>query len=239
MKNDIYNPDYVRRLFNRMSSSYERMNYITSFGFSLRWRKDFLNPFNSTNDKVEVIDLMTGMGETWSATRRKFPNSNITALDFSDGMLSYAEIKNEKSFGNKVSILNQDMLNNQLESNHYDYVTCAFGLKTFDKKQLEVLARETQRILKPGGQFSFIEVSKPNHKILTALYEFYLGKAIPILGRVLLGNPIEYKMLWKYTNNFGDAKNTSEIFRTIGLKVEYSSYFYGCATGFSGMKKHN
>jgi ubiquinone/menaquinone biosynthesis methyltransferase len=239
MKKDIYNPEFVRSLFNRMSSSYERMNYITSFGFSLRWRKDFLNPFYSTNDKVEVIDLMTGMGETWSATRRKFPNANISALDFSDGMLSYAEIKNKKSFGNKVSILNQDMLNNQLESNHYDYVTCAFGLKTFDKEQLEVLAKETQRILKPGGQFSFIEVSKPNNAVLTVLYKFYLGKAIPILGRILLGNPIEYKMLCKYTNNFNDSKKASEIFHTVGLETEYCSYFYGCATGFSGVKKRN
>lgn len=54
---------------------------------------------------------------------------------------------------------------------------------------------ETKRILKPGGQFSFIEVSKPNNKLLKLFYGFYLGKLIPILSRLFLGNPEEYKML--------------------------------------------
>jgi hypothetical protein len=31
---DIYNPGYVEKLFDEMSESYERVNYITSFGFS-------------------------------------------------------------------------------------------------------------------------------------------------------------------------------------------------------------
>ena len=84
MENDIYNPEYVKSLFNKMSSSYERMNYITSFGFSIRWRNQYIKKFNKTNDKVYVIDLLTGMGESWSSIKKVFPNSNITALDFSD-----------------------------------------------------------------------------------------------------------------------------------------------------------
>ena len=34
---EIYNPAFVKNLFNSMSKSYNRMNYITSFGFSERW----------------------------------------------------------------------------------------------------------------------------------------------------------------------------------------------------------
>lgn len=236
MENDIYNPDYVKGLFNRMSSSYERMNYITSFGFSIRWRKQYLSSFNSTKDKVETIDLLTGMGETWRATKQILPNSNITALDFSDGMLTYAKTKNKLKFNSEITILKQDVLQNQLPDNHYDYVTCAFGLKTFDSEQLKTLAIETKRILKPGGQFSFIEVSKPQNIIFQKFYGFYLGQVIPILGKLLLGNPIEYKMLWQYTLKFGNAKYATEIFRETGLKVNYNSYFLGCATGFSGQK---
>lgn len=236
MENNIYNPEYVKGLFNKMSSSYERMNFITSFGFSIRWRTQFLETFKQTNHKAEIIDLLTGMGETWNATKNKLPNSTLTVLDFSDGMLKYAKQKSETKFNNEIIVLQQDILNNKLPSNHYDFVTCAFGLKTFNDEQLNMLALETKRILKSGGQFSFIEVSKPNNRILETLYGFYLGKIIPILGRLLLGNPEEYKMLWQYTNKFDNAKKAAEIFANTGLTTEFNSYFYGCATGFYGTK---
>ncbi len=236
MENNIYKPAYVKELFNKMSSSYERMNFITSFGFSIRWRRQFLENFKTTNNKVEIIDLLTGMGETWNATKKKLPNSKLTVLDFSIGMLKYAKEKSELKFNNEITILEQDVLNNQLPNNHYDYVTCAFGLKTFNDEQLQVLAFETKRILKQGGQFSFIEVSKPENKFLRLLYKFYLGKIIPILGQLLLGNPEEYKMLWLYTNKFENAKKAADTFAQTGLITNYSSYFFGCASGFYGIK---
>ena len=236
MKGDIYNPEYVKGLFNRMSSSYERMNYITSFGFSIRWRTQFLNVFKPTTAKVEVIDLLTGMGETWKATKQKFPNSNLTVLDFSEKMLEYAKQKSKEKFNNQIIFLQEDILQNDLPENHFDFVTCAFGLKTFNREQLNILARETNRILKPGGAFSFVEVSKPGNRILYLFYSLYLGKMIPVLGKLFLGNPEDYKMLWTYTHQFDDATKAREIFANTGLKTTFNSYFYGCATGFSGHK---
>ena len=102
---------------------------------------------------------------------------------------------------------------------------------------MKKLALETKRILKQGGQFSFIEVSKPENVILQKLYSFYLGRVIPVLGKLLLGNPTEYRMLWQYTVKFKNAKQAAEIFSSVGLKTEFNSYFFGCATGFSGCKQ--
>lgn len=236
MESNIYSPEFVKGLFNRMSSSYERINYITSFGFSIRWRTQFLKSFKQTKEKVEIIDLLTGMGETWKATKHKLPNSNLTVLDFSEGMLKYAQQKSIEKYNNEIKVLQQDILQNELPSNHFDFVTCAFGLKTFNEEQLNILALETKRILKVGGQFSFIEVSKPENRILNIFYGFYLGQIIPVLGKLLLGNPKEYKMLWRYTNNFENSKKATDIFVKSGLKTKFNSYFYGCATGFSGQK---
>ena len=237
MTENIYKPEYVKELFNKMSSSYERMNFITSFGFSIRWRRQFLNSFESTKEKIEIIDLLTGMGETWNSVKHKFPNSSLSSLDFSQEMLKRAKLKSEKHYNNEIELIENDVLQNNLSTNKYDIVICAFGLKTFDIEQLETLAKQTKRILKPGGKFSFIEVSKPNNRILKFLYKLYIGKIIPIIGKLLLGNPREYKMLWKYTEKFENAKKASEIFNKNGLKSEFKSYFYGCATGFSGIKE--
>jgi demethylmenaquinone methyltransferase/2-methoxy-6-polyprenyl-1,4-benzoquinol methylase len=236
MAENIYNPEFVKGLFDRMSSSYERMNYLTSFGFSIRWRKQFLKQFKPTDHPIEIIDLMTGMGETWQGVKYTFPKATLTGLDFSTEMLKKAQRKNEQHFSNSVILVQQDILESRLSDNYYDIVICAFGLKTFDSDQLSLLANETKRILKTGGKFSFVEVSKPPNFILGKLYGFYLGKMIPILGRLLLSNPTEYKMLWRYAAAFKNAKKTAELFKSVGLNVTYISYFFGCATGFFGSK---
>lgn len=233
---NIYQAAYVKDLFNNMSKSYERMNYITSFGFSFRWRRQYLGKFAYTSDKVQVIDLLTGMGETWGVTKKQLPNATITALDFSEGMLNYAKHKSKTAFNSEINVLLQDVLNNNLPDNHFDYVTCAFGLKTFNTEQISQLAQQTKRILKPGGHFSFIEVSAPPSFVLNKLYGFYLGNVVPVLGYLLLGNLKEYRMLWQYISKFENAKEASEIFSKTGLTVKYDSYFYGCATGFNGTK---
>lgn len=42
----LYEPEYVKGLFSEMSKTYERMNILTSFGFSTRWRKQCVNNSN-------------------------------------------------------------------------------------------------------------------------------------------------------------------------------------------------
>lgn len=236
MQPNIYDSEFVKRLFNRMSASYERMNFITSFGFSIRWRKQFIKQIPFSENELQVIDLLTGMGECWNVIINQFPNSNITALDFSDKMLKHAYQRNQRKFSNKISITDQDLLQNTLPASFFDIVVCSFGLKTFNEDQLKEIAAETFRILKPGGFFSFVEVSKPKNKLLLGLYGFYLNAIIPILGKLFLGGPEEYKMLWRYTERFKNAAFVKDIFICAGLKVNYNSYFFGCATGVSGYK---
>jgi len=67
-------------------------------------------------------------------------------------------------------------------------------------------------------------------------YRFYLQRVIPILGKLFLGSPDEYKMLWRYTEKFENAKNAMAIFANAGLETKFNTYFYGCATGFYGQK---
>lgn len=235
-KQNIYEDQFVKNLFNRMSGSYERMNYITSFGFSILWRSQFVKIFPRNNENLEIIDLLSGMGETWDSILKNFPNAKLTALDFSEGMTHYAKRKNKKKFNGAIKILQDDILNSNLPSIHYDFVFCGFGLKTFNEEQLQIFAKEVYRILKPGGQFSFIDVSEPKNIFINFFYKFYLKNLIPILGKVFLGSPEEYKMLWSYTSKFRNAEKATEIFKENNLTVQFTQYFYGCATGFKGKK---
>lgn len=145
------------------------------------------------------MNLLTGMGETWSSVFARFVNAQPTALDFSLAILQQAVRRNHEHYRKGVKIEEQNVLSNSLADHQYDVVVCAYGLKTFDQEQLTVPAAETYRILKAGGQFVFVEVSQPDNALLRKLYGFYLGRVIPVLGRLLLGKPVEYRMLWTYT----------------------------------------
>ncbi|MCC9042929.1 class I SAM-dependent methyltransferase [Myroides sp. M-43] len=237
MSQNNYNPEYIKSLFNQMSGSYERINYITSFGFSIRWRRQLIKELQPSPEKVEVIDLMTGIGEMWGVIKRNFPQAKLSALDYSNEMIKRAEQRNQTEYTGEVDLLHQNVLVSSLPSGHYDYVTCAFGLKTFNEEQIQILAKEVERILKPNGQFAFIEVSEPKNSILKLLYGFYLGSIVPVLGALLFGGINEYKMLWRYTNKFKDVTKSAQCFEAVGLDVKKHSYFFGCATGFSGYKK--
>ncbi len=65
---DIYEADYVRQLFDEMSESYDRVNYLTSFGFSQRWRRQCVEHALIQSGET-VHDLMCGMGECWGYMR--------------------------------------------------------------------------------------------------------------------------------------------------------------------------
>jgi demethylmenaquinone methyltransferase/2-methoxy-6-polyprenyl-1,4-benzoquinol methylase len=43
-------------------------------------------------------------------------------------------------------------------------------------------------------------------------------------------------MIGTYSTNFGDAAGLAAMLRGHGLEVEFSKYFFGCATGVAGRK---
>jgi len=233
---EIYEPKFVENLFDKMSSSYSKVNYITSFGFSERWRRQCVEEIEIEKGKT-VVDLMTGMGECWKHILKKSDkDSKLIGLDFSTEMISRAE-KNKTIFKNsKIDILKENVFENSIGNETADYVISGFGLKTFNDLQLEKLANEIDRILKPNGKFSLIDVSVPNNSFLKPFYMFYLKNIIPILGKLFLGSPETYRMLGVYTEEFGNSKNVHRIFEKLEFEIEYVEYFYGCASGIKGRK---
>ncbi len=236
----IYEPEFVQELFNEMSLTYERMNTITSFGFSNRWRRQCVFELNIKPGDV-VVDLMTGMGETWDyICQRIGPNGTLVGVDFCEGMLRYADQKRQRSLFTpyNIAIYKQNVLAGTLPSQSADHVVVSFGLKTFNDQQIRQLATEIRRILKPGGQFSCIEVSEPKPIFLRALYLFYLRRVIPILGALFLGSPQTYRMLGVYCTQFKNSDQALQLFQDAGLDCKSISYFFGCASGIVGNKTH-
>lgn len=233
---DIYEPKYVAALFDKMSKTYKRMNYITSFGFSERWRKQCVEAIDIEGGST-VLDLMTGMGECWASILNHAKGEiKLIGLDFSEGMLQHAALKKAKLKKYSIEILQEDVFHNSIETASIDYIISEFGLKTFSSEQLEKLAIEMNRLMKAGGSFSLVDVSVPNNKLFRIGYLFYLKRIIPILGWLFLGNPETYKMLGIYTEKYKNSKELERIFKKHDFEVDYMKYFFGCASGIKGKK---
>lgn len=233
----LYDEHAVRGLFDRMSRSYERMNTILSFGFSVRWRRQLLRLLPAGPPGARVLDAMSGMGETWAEVFRRFPDCELTALDFSERMVEHGRIRNRSRFDDRVALRCEDMLESGLPDGSFDVVISAYGLKTFDETQTERLARELARILRPGGRFAFVELTEPPNRPLAALYDFYLSRIVPVAGRLLASDPTEYRMLFRYLRAYADGRRSERAFLARPeLRVTRRSHFFGCATSFTGFR---
>lgn len=233
---DLYNPRYVQSLFDEMSQTYGVVNYISSFGFCKRWREQCVAQV-ALQPGMTVYDLMTGMGECWLPIRRRLQSrGQIVALDFSPEMCRRAGAQVAQVQPLSVEVVQEDVLLNTIADVSADCVISTFGLKTFSDVQKQQLAHEIQRILRPGGVFSLLEISVPPSPLLRAPYMLYLKGVIPLLGKLLLGNPDNYRMLGIYTEQFQNCGRMAEYLRVAGLHVEYKRFFFGCATGLVGSK---
>ena len=236
MPENIYDPMFVQSLFDEMSKTYGITNYISSFGSCERWRRQCIDLATIRSGMV-VYDLMTGMGECWGLINRQLKNEGkLVALDISQEMCAQAEKQKRIVPSLEVDLLCENFLDNTLPNNSADCVISSFGIKTFSNQQNESVAQEIARILKPGGNFSLLEISVPKNPILCRLYMTYLKYCIPISGRLFLGNPENYQMLGIYTEQFGDCRIMKHLLEQAGLKVELKTFFFGCATALCGVK---
>ncbi len=236
---DIYDPQFVKGMFDRMSKTYGLTNYIASFGFTDRWRRQCINDLPFIEPDAVGFDMMSGMGESWGEIQKRIgANGQITALDISDEMNRKGK-KHLKRF--KLKNIKQRKLNvlqNDIPSISADFIVSTFGIKTFNLGQQKIFAKEINRILKPGGVFALIEISEPNSIVLKWSFMFYIKMIIPLIGR-LLGNLEGYQMLGKYCEEFKSLRIFHGYLREEGLNATFKNYFGGCATGVYGTKSEN
>lgn len=232
---NIYDPSYVSALFEEMSATYGVVNLLTSFGVTMLWRGYCLKQVPN-HEVLTCCDLMSGMGELIPDIIRKFPSlRGITALDLCPQMSNKIKTNNTE-YGFHIKVLQENVFNSSLSTDSFDCVVSSFGLKTFSPEQQRELAKVVNRILKPGGVFAFIEISLPRVILARAPFFFYLKYIVPFIGRILMGNPDNYRMLSVYTKAFNDSKHFYSCLKEIGLEVQYLSHFMGCCTGVAGRK---
>lgn len=235
---DIYDPAFVKGVFDRCSTAYISFSWLFSLGFTERWRKQCVEALNLPSEgRSEGYDLMAGTGEVWPHLFRRHPDiRRVTAVDISSGMHRLALERLHRDRSHRIDFVEDDILRSDLPAASCDFIISTFGLKTFDRDQHRRLAELVAHTLRPGGVVSMIEASDPKGWWLRPLYLFHLKVFLPLIERTLLRGAQDFAMIGTYCSNFGDAESFAGMLREQGLEVRFTRYFFGCATGVSGRK---
>ncbi len=105
------------------------------------------------NGSERVLDVATGTGCVALELAKQLPDGQVTGLDFSPGMLAVARAKAAAQTLHNITFLEMDMQALQLPDDHYDAVTCAYGVFFVD--DMVQLLRGIADKVKTGGRIAF------------------------------------------------------------------------------------
>jgi ubiquinone/menaquinone biosynthesis C-methylase UbiE len=235
---DIFDPEFVKGVFDRCGPNYRYWSQIASFGFVWLWRHQCIQFLPAkVNDGTLIYDLMAGTAETWGLLLQRYPASTkIVALDISATMVKNAIERLHKMRATRIEIREADVLKQTSMPASADIIISSFGLKTFNKAQQKSIAKYVAATLKPGGAFSFVEASDPQGWLLRPLYRFYMCSVLPFIERSFLNGAQDFAMIGDYTAAFIDCSHFASCLRNEGLIVEYRKLFFGCASAVCGRK---
>jgi ubiquinone/menaquinone biosynthesis C-methylase UbiE len=96
-----------------------------------------------------VIDVATGTGHAAFALSGRLPHGQVTAVDFSKGMLDIARKKSAHMNIRNVEFLEMDMQAMPFEPASFDAAICAFGI--FFAPDMDAQLNHIASLVKPGG----------------------------------------------------------------------------------------
>lgn len=179
-------PAEVSAMFDKVAERYDFLNDALSLGMDRRWRKVAARAVDGGTGQL-VLDLAAGTGTSSRAFVRR--GARCVACDFSLGMLAVGARRPAAGLGFAAG----DALMLPFRDGIFDVVTISFGLRNVSDTSQAL--REMLRVTRPGGRLVICEFSHLPVSRLNALYEEYLGRALPAIARRLSGNAEAYDYL--------------------------------------------
>lgn len=207
----------VRRMFDTIAPSYDRLNHLLSFNFDRLWRKRLVKMVAAENPNM-VVDVATGTGDVALAIARRMPEAKVVGIDLSEGMLAVAQ---EKSKGSEVTERIEWLVGDgealPTEDGVADVVTVVFGIRNFQNAEAGIA--EAFRTLRSGGCYMVMEFTTPRGKIFGALYRFYSKHIMPRVGALVSKDRSAYTYLPESIPEFANSGFEQKL-SDAGFRVE-------------------
>ncbi len=223
----------VEEMFDNIAPKYDLLNHVLSMKIDVLWRNTLVKWMNRDQPKI-VLDVATGTGDLAIAVQ-KGTKAKVVGLDISQLMLNVGIDKIKKlNLEDQISMEKGDAENLPYESNKFDAVSVAFGVRNFEN--LEKGLDELKRVVKENKSVYILEFSKVEG-FLGPFYMFYFKNVLPRIGRLISKDSRAYTYLPDSVNAFPFGEKMKSILLNVGFsKVEYQKVTFGIATIYKATK---
>ncbi len=223
----------VEEMFDNIAPKYDLLNHVLSMKIDVLWRNTLVKWMNADKPKL-VLDVATGTGDLAIAVQ-KGTGAEVVGLDLSQQMLNVGIEKIKKAnLTETISMQKGDAENLPFESNKFDAVCVAFGVRNFEN--LEKGLAELSRVVQEKRSVYILEFSKVEG-FLGPFYMFYFKNILPLIGRLVSKDNRAYTYLPDSVNAFPFGEKMKNILLNSGFsKVEYKKLSLGIATIYKATK---
>jgi len=173
--------------FSNIYNFYDLINTVLTLGFDKSWREKAADNLIGTS----VLDLGSGTGAAFD----QLLNYETTAIDPDKKMLEL------NTFENKVLGSAENL---PFEDNSFDNVFCSFVWRNVSDTNKAL--KEVHRVLKPGGKFILLDMTRPKNSFLKILHKIGTFKVLHLIG-LLTFNLKEYRFLYKSLDFYPQPEN--------------------------------
>ncbi|MCB1136003.1 MAG: bifunctional demethylmenaquinone methyltransferase/2-methoxy-6-polyprenyl-1,4-benzoquinol methylase UbiE [Chlamydiia bacterium] len=235
-------PETIQAMFGSIASNYDKGNAILSFNLHRLWNRCLVHEVRSGAEEGDLLDLCSGTGDIAIQFLRQAPaDCHGYLLDFCPEMLQEARTKTRAAGllqpTTHLHFIHGDAQDIALEDNSVQFITMAYGIRNI--KDPAQACREALRVLKPGGRFGILELTRPSNPLLRQGHGIYLKLFLPLLGRLVTSNRNAYKYLCQSIENFIAPDELREILADSGFAPTWQRPLMGgIATILVGTKPH-
>lgn len=224
----------IGKLFDRIASTYDRFNHVTSMGIDIWWRKKAISHLRPVSS---MLDVAIGTADLAMTAIRKQKAQHVTGLDLSAEMMAIGQRKVDRAGMSQQIIFQQgSALDMPYTDGQFEAVTCAYGVRNFS--DLDKGLSEMFRVLTPGGQLVILEFSYPTNPVIRWCYDLYFSHIMPMLGRLIShdGSAFSYFLNSVKTFIWGDEM-LSRLKAAGFAEARFHTLTFGITTIYVATKK--
>ncbi|MHC4953725.1 MAG: ubiquinone/menaquinone biosynthesis methyltransferase [Planctomycetota bacterium] len=217
----------IQSMFAEIAPRYDLLNRVLSCNIDQRWRR---RAVALARPAGPVLDVCTGTGDL-AAAFVGATGEPAYGVDFCQPMLRRGR---DKAACKDVRFARGDALRLPLPSNRFDVVSVAFGIRNV--ADLDAGLAELVRVARPGGRIAILEFTMPKRRVLGALYRFYFGRVLPMVGN-LVSRSSAYTYLNRSVLEWTGEQELAERLRRAGCaRVDVFPLSIGIAAVHLGVK---
>ena len=205
---------FVREMFASIAPRYDRANRVLTGGLDERWRRRAI-ALLAPRPHSRVLDCCCGTGDIVFHLLRTDPTLSVTGIDFCRPMLDQAQHRARREARGGAEFVQGDVMAMPFAGESFAGATMGFSLRNV--VDIDATLREILRVLRPGGRFVNLDVSKAPNRVLKRLFDLYFYRVVPLVGGLVGGSRAAYSYLPNSLTHHPNATQLRDRFERAGF----------------------